>query len=82
MFPVNKDTAVIVGIIVCALGILYLYRELQKIKKVPLVRPPQPVPVQPNWVPTPVNDAPAPVPPPAPVPAPVPVEKATEAKTD
>jgi hypothetical protein len=33
MVPVNKDTLLIVGIIVCVLGIIFLFKELNKTKQ-------------------------------------------------
>lgn len=82
MLPFSKDTLVIIGVVVCLLGIFYLYREMQKIKKASMAKPSQPVTVYPNWTPTPVNEAKqAPPQPPvvtAPVAAPPPVQKPVE----
>ena len=33
MVPVNKDTLLIVGIIVCVLGLIFLFKELNKTKQ-------------------------------------------------
>ena len=59
MVPVNKDTLLIVGIIVCVLGIIFLFKELNKTKQdidgfknfsTQVVRhlsaPPEPAPVE------------------------------------
>lgn len=57
MLPVSKDTLVMFGVIVCIMGIFYLYREMQKLKKMSVVKPTQQVPVFQNWTPAPVNEA-------------------------
>lgn len=72
MLPLSKDNLCLVGIIVCVIGIFYLYREMIKLKKMSVARSSQPVPMEPSMphrVQTPVYDAPvqAPPPPPAPV---------------
>jgi hypothetical protein len=68
MLPLNKDNLCIVGIIVCVIGIFYLYREMLKLKKMTVARPSQPVPMEtfvPHRVQTPVYDTPVQVPVPA-----------------
>ena len=80
MFEMNKDTMMMVAVLACVLAVLYLYREVQKMKKVPVKSvshapvydtfKPAPAPV---YVPTPVQAPVYVAPPPAPVPAPAPV---------
>jgi len=70
MLPLSKDNLCIVGIIVCVIGIFYLYREMLKLKKMTVARPSQPVPF-PERVQPPVHDTLVQVPPP-PVPVVVP----------
>ena len=70
MLPLNKDNLCIIGIIVCVIGIFYLYREMLKLKKIAVARPSQPVPF-PERVQPPVYDTPVQMPPP-PVPVMVP----------
>ena len=91
MIPLNKDTVIMASIAVCLIGVLYLYREMMKLKKVSTVKTHGPVPVlRQDWVPTPVNDARAPVPPAVtpvpppitPVPPPPPIPVSTEDKQD
>ena len=66
MLPFNKDTLCVVGILVCIIGILYLFREVNKMKTSVVNRPPpQSVPFV-QRVQTPVNDTPVAVPPPVP----------------
>jgi hypothetical protein len=86
MIAMNKDTLMMVAVLACVLAILYLYRDVQKLKKVPVksvsnhapvydtFKPaPAPVPVQP-----PVYVAPPPVH--VPVPAPAPAQVSLEEK--
>jgi len=75
MIPVNRDTAMLIATIVCAVGIIFLFRELNKTKEemntfksfsaqvIRHLSAPEPV------------AAPVPSPPPAPVPV---VEKKKE----
>ena len=75
MIPINRDTAMIIATIVCAVGIIFLFRELNKTKEemntfksfsaqvIRHLSAPEPV------------AAPVPSPPPAPVPV---VEKKKE----
>jgi hypothetical protein len=74
MIAMNKDTMMMVAVLACVIAVLYLYREVQKMKKVPVKSvsnhapvydtfKPAPVPV---YVPTPVQ-APVYVAPPVPV---------------
>lgn len=61
MLPLSKDNLCIFGIIVCVIGIFYLYREMLKLKKMSVARPSQPVPMEtfvPHRVQTPVYDTP------------------------
>ena len=74
MLPFSKDTLCIIGILVCIIGMLYLFREVNKMKTSVVSRPPQPVPFV-QRVQTPVHDTPVaapPVPPPPVPPSPVP----------
>ena len=57
MLPVGKDTLVMFGVIVCIMGIFYLYREMQKLKKMSVAKSIPQVPVFHNWAPAPVNEA-------------------------
>jgi hypothetical protein len=59
-----------IGIVVCVIGIFYLYREMLKLRKMSVARPSQPVPF-PERVQPPVYDIPVQVPPP-PIPVVVP----------
>lgn len=81
MLPISKDNLCIFGILVCIVGLFYLYKEITKIKKsvVSGGRPSQSVPLEsfiPQRVHTPVYDTPVvapqpqavqPPPPPPPV---------------
>jgi len=78
MIPVNRDTAMLIATIVCAVGIIFLFRELNKTKEemntfksfsaqvIRHLRAPEPVPR----------------PPPAPTPAPVVEKKKEEEKSE
>ena len=57
MFSLNKDTILFAVAAICFLAVIYLYREVQKIKKTPM-----PV-FQPAPSPAPVHDTPRYVPP-------------------
>lgn len=78
MFSLNKDTFIIFAIILCFLGLFYLYRDIQKVKKVP-VHKQQSMPMPQVWNQAPVYDTKPPpqfvqapvAPPPSPVTAPV-----------
>jgi len=73
MLPLSKDNLCIVGIIVCVIGIFYLYREMLKLKKMSVARPSQPVPMEtfvPHRVQPPVYDTPVVTQPPVQVPVP------------
>jgi hypothetical protein len=78
MIPVNRDTAMLIATIVCAVGIIFLFRELNKTKEemntfksfsaqvIRHLSAPEPVPS----------------PPPAPTPAPVVEKKKEEEKSE
>lgn len=69
----NKDTMMMVAVLACVLAVLYLYREVHKLKKVPVKQSaPYHAPVHDTYksVPVPVY-VPAP---PAPVYVPAPVQ--------
>jgi F0F1-type ATP synthase membrane subunit a len=74
MIAMNKDTMMMVAVLACVLAVLYLYREVQKMKKVPVKSVSNHAPVYdtfksvpaPVYVPTPVQ-APVYVAPPVPV---------------
>jgi hypothetical protein len=74
MFEMNKDTMMMVAVLTCVLAVLYLYREVQKLKKVPVKSVSHPAPVYDMYksVPAPVY-VPTPVQAPVHVPVPVPV---------
>ena len=57
MLPIDKDTLVMFGVVVCILSIFYLFRELQKIKKVSAATATPIVTAQSNWTPPLVNEA-------------------------
>jgi hypothetical protein len=73
MFSFNKDTILFMTLAICFLGVIYLYREVQKIKKVPM---PVRHPVVPNHAP--VNDTVRYAPPPPP---PQPVQSMVQSQT-
>jgi hypothetical protein len=78
MIPINRDTAMIIATIVCAVGIIFLFKELNKTKEemntfksfsaqvIRHLSAPEPVPS----------------PPPAPIPPPVVEKKKEEEKSE
>jgi hypothetical protein len=71
MLPVSKDNLCIFGILVCIVGLFYLYKEITNMKKsvVSGGRPSQSVPLEsfiPQRVHTPVYDTPVVAPQPQP----------------
>jgi len=82
MIPINRDTAMLIATIVCAVGIIFLFKELNKTKEemntfkcfsaqvIRHLSAPEPV------------AAPVPSPPPAPTPAPVVEKKKEEEKSE
>ena len=81
MIPFSRDNIMMFLVVVCVFGVLYLFRELQKVKAAPPSQAPRPANIPSAHEFMMMRQAAAPPPPPTPAPVAV-VSELPDAKTD